>query len=346
MKTVLLLILTTISSYSQTTIWQTRMIQSQIQGAVGIPELVADNGERPSLPIGAKGSRFELWGIQIVSGAIARQELLDTTDVGLYQPAAEITITTGDPYTGFYRSRVDQPFTVSYKISNLLPAAPVIPVAAQKVLVEHYVDLYKADQYTDTNIEKTTLIRSFYLETNGNHSFSFPVTNLTAPDLIRRSGKERFIVYALADGTTPQREIAKAEIIMYPASEGKLVGLDKNKKHRSLPPFSAHIWRSYPGTSTWVEAYSGEFSPGKRGDMLPGTFETAGHITPNFFSEMKFASATTSTASTTETKRTLVLRASSPFPGESIAQGGRILAYETINVENTITVNSLLTTIE
>lgn len=349
MKTILLLILSTIASHSQntsTSVWQTRMIQSQIQGAVGIPELVADDGERPSLPIGAKGSRFELWGMQLVNGSIARQELLDTTDVGLYLPTAEVTIATNDPHPASCRSRVDQSFTVSYKIANLLPASSQVPTAATKVLVEHYTDLYQLDSYDGSSIETTTLLRSFEITTNGTSPYSFAVTNLVAPDLVRRAGKERFIVYALADGATPQREIAKAEINIYPISEGSLSGFDTTIRHKALPPFSANIWRSYPATSTWVEVYDGAYSSTKRGTALPATFETAGYVLPDTYTELKYTTFPTSAQPTIEGTKTFVLRASSPFPNESITQGGRVLDFKTIDVGNQITVNGLVTTME
>ncbi|MGL4400635.1 MAG: hypothetical protein ACRCXD_12260 [Luteolibacter sp.] len=347
MKPFLFLLLSSVASHSQvTSSWQTRMIQSQIQGAVGIPELVADQGERPSLPIGAKGSRFELWGIQIVDGSIARQELIDTTEVGLYLPATEISITTQDPHTGFHRSRVDQPFTVSFKVSNLLPPGPLIPTAATKVLVEHYVDLYELDNFDGTAITSTALLTSFELTTNGVHPRQYDVTNLTAPDLIRRSGRERFIVYALADGPTPRREIAKAEVIMCPVSEGLILGLDLTKTYKSLPDFTADIWRTYPGTLTWVEVYDGEYSAGRRGIELPGQFPAPGYNYPDTFTELKLEDHPSTVQPTASGKKTIVLRASSPFSNESTAQGGRILDYKTISMGNQITVHGLVTTME
>ncbi len=45
-------------------------------------------------------------------------------------------------------------------------------------------------------------------------------------------------------------------------------------------------------------------------------------------------------------KYTLVLRTSSPFPGESIEQGGMVLDTKTIELSLTLRVNSMLTTME
>lgn len=346
MKPTILLLLSVIAGYSQSSVaWQTRMIQNQLDGATGMPELVADEGERPSLPIGANGSRFELWGFKLIEGSIAVEKLLDTTEVGVYLPAAEISIATADPYTGFNRSRVDQAFTVSYQISNLRAAGPDIPTAATKVRVEHYVDLYHLDSFDGTSIESTILFQSFELTANGTHSYPFAVTNLSAPDLVRRAGRERFIVYALEDGATPERQIAEQTLSIFPMSLGTL-NIDDTKTHKSLPPFSAQLWRVYPASSTWVEVYDGEYVEGKRGTMLATTYETAGRIYPDAYNVQHFTTFPDSIQPTVKARKTIVLLASSPFNEESIEKGGRPLDHATIDVSNEIKVNGMLTTIE
>jgi hypothetical protein len=346
MKPFLLLLLSSIVSYSQGTIvWQTRMLQTQIQGAVGIPELVADEGQRPSLPIGAKGSRFELWGIQIVNGSIAREELISATEVGLYLPNAKISITTNDPFTDFPRSRVDQPFTVFFEVSNLLPAGPTIPTAATKVSVEHYVDLYDLDSFDGTAITSTVLFNSFELSTNGVHPRPYKETNLPIP-LDKRSGRERFIVYALADGPTPRREIAKAEVIMCPKTEGRIVGLDPTKTYKSLPDFSVEISRIYPGTETWLEVYDGGYSEEKRGIKLTTQSPTPGWNFPNKFSLLPIKNLPSTVQPTASGEKTIVLRASSPFANESLAAGGYPLDRVTVPVGSKISINATVTTIE
>ena len=104
-KVIALLLLGTLYASAQTEVWQTRMIQSQIGGATGIPELVQDRGSRPSLPIGENGSRFELWGWRFVDGRLASEELLESTEVGAYRPTAEIFITSNDRFDRFHRCR-------------------------------------------------------------------------------------------------------------------------------------------------------------------------------------------------------------------------------------------------
>ena len=340
-----MLLLSTALSHSQTTVWQTRMIQSQLGGATGIPELVTNRGSSPSLPIGENGSRFELWGWKFVDGQLVSEELLDSTEVGTYLPTAEVYITSADSHSGFHRSRVDQPFTVTIDVENLIDAStPDVPDASKRVLVEHWVDLYTEGSYDGESVESSTLVRDFYISADApRQTFNFPVTNIVAPDIARRSGRERFIVYALADAEAPLREIASNEITMLPIPEGYISGMDLNQVHKSLPNFDATVYRVYPGGSTWVEIYDGTFSADTRGVRLETTFEASGYDYSVSLNQLNFRDFPTILQPRTSGSKTLVLRTSSPFPGESIAEGGIILDYSTIDMENTLKINGMLT---
>ena len=340
-----MLLLTTALAHSQTTVWQTRMIQSQIGGATGIPELVSNRGSSPSLPIGENGSRFELWGWKFVDGQLVSEELLDSTEVGTYLPTAEVYISSADTYNGFHRCRVDQPFTVTIDVQNLIDASiPDAPDASKRVLVEHWVDLYAAGTYDGDSVESSTLVRDFYITADEpRQTFTFPVTNIVAPDIARRSGRERFIVYALADAEAPLREIASNSITMLPIPEGYISGSDLDSVHKAMPDFDATVYRAYPGGSTWVEVYDGSFDEGERGTQLGTTFEASGYNYSVPLNQLNFRDFPISVQPRFSGSKTIVLRTSSPFPGESIGEGGIILDYKTIAVENTLKVNGMLT---
>ena len=335
-------------SHAQTTVWQTRMIQSQIGGATGIPELVSNNGSRPSLPIGVDGSRFELWAWKFVDGQLADEELLDSTEVGTYSPTAEVSITSADSFNGFHRSRVDQPFTVTIDVENLVDSTvPNAPDASKRVLVEHWVDLYTDGTFDGQSIESSTMVRDFYISADAPQKvLEFEVTNLVAPNIARRSGKERFVVYALADATTPTREIASNEITMLPIPEGYIGGIDLEGQHKSLPDFTSSVHRAYPGGSTWVEVYDGSFTASQRGTRLDTTFEATGYDYSVIYNQLIFKEFSESVQPQNTGFKTLVLRSSSPFPGESVRQGGIILDYKTIAIGNTLRINGMLTDME
>lgn len=345
---VITLLLGTLFSHADNVVWQTRIIQEQIGGATGIPELVEDTGSRSSLPIGENGSRFELWGWKFVDGQLVAEELLDSTEVGVYRPTAEIFISSRDKFEGFNRSRVDQPFEVTIKAENLVSAAiPNTPIAATRVLVEHWVDLYEDGSYDGSAIETTELISSFWIDAEDPmEELNFQVTNIKAQDIARRAGRERFIVYALADAEMPKRVIAENEIHMMPLTEGYLVGIDTSVSYKALPEFEAIVHRIYPGGSTWVEVYDGAFSEGERGLILGSTFESSGHDLTVHLTQLNFENFRDEVQPMHAGLKTMVLRTSAPFPGESTAEGGVVLDYQTITVGNTMRVNSMVIDME
>lgn len=328
------------------TIWQTRVQQIQAGGAVDAPRLVEDAGTKPSLPIGENGSLFQLWGWKFVDGRIVSETLLDTTEVGTYLPEAEIRITTNDPFTQFKRSRVDQPFSVSFEVSGLLPSGAGVPGSARWVFVEHHADVYKAGTFDGELIESTHLVNQGYISQNGVITIPFASTNMPVADVARRAGRERFIVYALEDGNVPKRAIAEAVVQMYPVPEGSILGIDESRKLSQVPDFQVTAQRLYPGSSTWVEMYEGGYAAGKRGVKFPNTLELPSHVVPLDSAYMEFEDFTPKLHPSKNGSYTLVLRTSSPFPGESIEAGGMELDAKTIELGLTLRVNSMLTTME
>lgn len=347
MKIAALLILSAAFLQAQNVEWQTRIIQTQLGGAVGTPQLVDDNGSKPSLPIGANGSRFELWTWRFLDGEFISEELLDTTEVGTYLPTAEITINTADPFEGFHRSRVDQPFTVTFDADNLRANSEGgAPISSRRVLVEHHVDLFTDGNFDGTSIESTELVRSFFLNDNDPLVVNYAVTNITAPDIARRAGRERFIIYALEDGDTPQRVIASDEVLILPLSEAFITILSEKEIYKTLPDFDSTIHRAYPGSSTWVEVYDGQFSGSKRGFRLNTTFEATGHDYTADPKVIQLRDFPIEVQPALAGFKTIVLRSSSPFGGESIEAGGIVLAHETVRVGNVMRINAMVTDME
>lgn len=353
MKTILILVtvgsIHNIFAQQGAILWETRVQQIQIDGAVDAPRLVNSFGTKPSLPIGEKGSIFQLWGWKIQDGQVTYEELIDSTQVGTYLPEAVISTVTADPFAAFSRSRVDVPFNVAFNISGLLSqnAANNLPDASTKVLVEHYADLYVDGTFDGKSVESTRLVSQHYIAANGITTFSFPSTNLTVPggNIAMRAGQERFVVYALADQDIPQRVIAQSVVQIYPYPSGEIKGIDVNKEYVTLPDFQAYAERVYPGGSTWVEIYLGEYDSVKRGEKFPNTRETQ-DLHAVAMINIEFKDFIPRVQPDQPGEYTLVLRTSSPFPGESIAEGGIVLSHTPIKLRNSIRVNSSVTTME
>jgi len=353
MKTPLALItlasMQNISAQQGSILWDTRVQQIQIDGAVDAPRLVNRVGTQPSLPIGEKGSIFQLWGWKTQGGQVIYEELIGSTQVGTYLPKAVISTVTGDPFEAFSRSRVDVPFSVAFNVSGLLSqnAPSNLPEASTKVLVEHHTDLYVNGTFDGKSVESTRLVSQHYIAKNGVTTFSFPSTNLTAPggNVAMRAGQERFVVYALADVNVPQRIIAESVVQIYPYPSGEIKGIDETKEYVTLPDFQAYAERVYPGSSTWVEIYLGDYDPVKRGEKFPNTRETQ-DLHPVAMVNLEFKDFIPRVQPDQPGEYTLVLRTSSPFPGESITEGGIVLSHTPIKLHNSIRINSSVTTME
>lgn len=355
MKNSIVLILAYSSfAYSAEIDWKTYMVQVPLTGGQGIPKLVNAQGSSPSLPIGEKGSRFELWGLQYINNAFVSEHLIDTTETGTYKPdVLAMNITTGDPWPSFARTRVDQPFTVNIDVEGLLPRGVDVPIASQMLLVEHHVDLYPYGSYDGSQVESTRLVNSFTIESNGLSSYPFQNTNLLDPsnpsETYKRAGRERFIVYALADGAAPQRILKEQQVVILPYSSGELLDIDPDIDHIEIPSFTASLERLYPSGDTWVEFYEGPYSPSKRGTRLHnGGINTAGWSFTSHSANLSYEKdhINTELIKDMDGIHTFVLRTSSPFPGESFAEGGIPLGNISANFVTLILVNGMLTTSE
>ena len=135
---------------------------------------VVPAGEAPSaLAIENGGSLFQLWTIEQTG---TKDHLLDQKVVGAYLPAADITITTLDPYKPVPRTRVDQPFTVEIDVAGLLTGEG-LPAAATSVLFERHLAAYSDEVKTldPAVVMAGTPFNSAYISANGS---SIPAPNL------------------------------------------------------------------------------------------------------------------------------------------------------------------------
>lgn len=351
MKPLLLLIsigsINTVCAQQPSVRWETYVQQTQIGGAVGTPILVTHAGSQPSLPIGERGSVFKLWGYKYENTTLVYEELIDTTQVGTYLPEVEIDITTEDPYDKFDCTRVDRPFSVDIHVEGLLAPNPAsgVPEASTKVLVKHYADLYTKGTFDGKSVESETFVEERYISKNGITSLNFTETNIRSADLAERAGQERFVVYALADGDSPQRIIAQCVVQIFPLPEGVITGIDETRAYLGLPDFAASAERVYPGSSTWLEIYYGDYEVGKRGERFPATREMLNkHPIERF--PLDFTDFVPRVQPYTSGRHTLVLRTSSPFPDGSLEEGGIVVSHTPIQMGQTIKVNSAVTTME
>ncbi|MEY3896174.1 MAG: hypothetical protein RLZZ214_1694 [Verrucomicrobiota bacterium] len=265
----LLLALSTVSSFAQTTSYKNIVRQTQQKtGVVWDMQDVTPNGSAAStLLLEDGGSLFQLWTIDQVA---VKDHLLDQKLVGAYLPKADVKITTRDPYAPVTRTRIDQPFTVEIQVSDLLTGTG-IPTAASKVLLEQHVQNYATGESTlDPNeVAANSPLATAYITENGKTTLRFAVSSLTAPDPTKATGEEHFIVHALADGAITQSQIASAKVQVWPLASGSITGISSGGEYRyQIPTIQLDLIDLYPRSDTYFVLYEGTAVTGAPGTLI------------------------------------------------------------------------------
>lgn len=216
-------------------------------------------------------SVFQLWTIHRTK---ATEYLLDEKIVSSYHPEATITITTGDDYEGVPRTRVDQPFTVSYTVNGLVTNDPKVQDAAKSVVLEHKATNY-VEQPAPAQQPEGGLLGGIVGDTLGTvlgavkslqsvvdkngATRETRLTTLEGPDLTQVSGEEEFTIFARPDfGVEESHQLANAKVQIWPIARGEMTGIDGNKRYLELPDVHVELEELYPDSTTYVRVYKGE----------------------------------------------------------------------------------------
>ena len=228
----------------------------------------ATAGTSPSaLALETGGALFQLWTIE---QAAAKDYLLDQKLVGAYLPAADIKVTTLDPYARIHRTRVDQPFVVEINVSGLLTGLD-LPLAASSVLLERHLGSYQADQsaLAPSLVTAGVPASSAYLTTNGKTVLRFESSSLKAADPTKASGEEHFVIHALSDGTTTQTQIASGFVQVWPVASGAIKGIATGDQLRfQMPKVELLLNDLYPRSDTYLMLYEGAQINGAEGAIM------------------------------------------------------------------------------
>jgi len=205
-------------------------------------------------PEGVMGrSIFQLWTVHETTGA---DYMLDEKTVSSYHPQAEISITSADPYKAVPRTRVDQPFTVSYNVSGIVTDDPEVQEAAKSVIFDHRVTAYDEGEHeADDNATYTTHDHDPITQ-NGESSLADIVTELSGSDLTKVSGEEIFSIYANPDfGVVGASLLASQRVQIWPVANGSISGVDPNQKYALVPTIDVTTVDLYPTSDTYLRYY-------------------------------------------------------------------------------------------
>lgn len=198
-------------------------------------------------------SVFRLWTINRTTGA---EFLLDEKTVSAYHPKAEITITSQDPYTLIPRTRVDQPFTLTYTVEGLRPSDPDAPAAAKSVVLDHTSTLYGPGmEHKDST---ATSSKSQTLKAQNKTTTEVRMTSITAADLTTAKGEEDFTVWAIPDGVVTDYTILdQKKVQVWPIAQATVTTLGSTSSNPYETRIHLNLIDLYPSSTTYVRIRPG-----------------------------------------------------------------------------------------
>lgn len=264
--------------------WTISLLQYQLATGASNETFVAAEGEALSAaPVPEGGSEFVLRALRQVDGAL-EETIIDRETVGAYLPTGELDITTEDPFDGpIPRTRIDRGFTVTYNVGGIITDGDSnTPLAARQVLLDHDVANYDVETIQTTLVGGiTTVSEDVYGEllpaedfeqrmitTNGTKNLNFEASNIPGDNVFQDAGMETFRLYALQDGQIAQLQLDEAKVQIWPMSDAEFTGVEMLAEYSTIPEITINLANLYPDSSTWVQVYLGEASPGTEGVAL------------------------------------------------------------------------------
>lgn len=268
--------------------------------------------------------------------------LLDEKAVGAFIPSAVIGLRSEDPYFPS-RTRADQPYAVTVGIGRLpLPDEELPPGAPSKVTLEKSYKLYHPTLHIPSENGSGQGTYPEALEFNLNGTYTIPETYQTLPgnSPTRVTGEETYSAYVRLGEENANARIASATIQIWPVGAAEIQGIEPMKRYQGIPTgVQAALTNLYPDSVTYAQIYKG-----------PPVLGTAGHVIPSsVFSINTFAPQNTvvplldlGNGIQEDGFYTIEVLTVTPFNHH---QPERVTSM-TIEIKRTLTVNSMVSTIE
>ena len=248
-----------------------RQIQT-IAGASVIYDmpLGSDQGQVTSKPLTTDSAIFQLYATTTTTSGTSTVVKLDEKTVGTFLPQVTVQALSEDPYFPA-RTRADKPYGMRIVVAGMQSASAVAPDYAKKVQVARSYKLYDSTTYLP-NGSTGTYADSFVFQTNGTFTDNAILQRLPVTSPTKAVGEESFTVFLHPDAASPQSELAKATVKIWPVADGKIEKLEEGKTYRAAPLDGSVILHDlYPKSVTYAQIYSGKQVTGTKGTPLPST---------------------------------------------------------------------------
>jgi hypothetical protein len=232
---------------------------------------VAQSGTRASqLSVSGGGARFDLWAVR---SSPLTSYLVDSTYVNAYVPAAQVRITSSDPHSVIPRTRADKPFTVTITVSGLTADQAAQTAARQVKLLRHRQSYPATSDGSNIDRSQAILHSQSSLSSNGTHVLQYSQTVLPAVDgsFLKTKGEERFSVFSLQDGNSPESLLASQFVQVWPVSTVSIDGITSATDIKAKAPnVTVNLTDLYPDSVTYAQVYPGPPVLGTVGTTIPG----------------------------------------------------------------------------
>lgn len=296
---------------------------------------VSEKGERLSLvPIDIAGSRYELWTVKNATQPVSY--LLDTAYVSAYAPSGTVTITTEDKDSPTPRTRADRPFSVTTIVSGLLSGTNV-PASSKSVNFLRHVQSYGTTDGSNIDRNQATLHSQAVINTNGTNKLNYALTSIPGSNLLSIRGEERFSIYSIKEDGSSDQLLSDATLQVWPVATALITGIKEGDTVRfDEIPLTFSLHDLYPKSYTYAQIYPGSPQLGTKGNLLPAAQLIIDQNTPES-REWQIGNYAQ------------FLDKDGPWTVEIITEtifGIERLNYVTFNVNRSIKVNSMISTIE
>lgn len=309
--------------------------QVQLPSGVQWDAAVTPAGQKISaLPIDLGGSRFELW--TVLSSPLTSYRL-DSRYVSAYMPTANVVVRSEDPYATIPRTRADRPFYVDITSNGILSGVSD-PLAAKSLKLLRHTQSYGAGG-TGQGLDRSqaSLLSQAMITQNGSQTLTYPLSLVPGADRTKLRGEERFSVFSLADGLTPENQVASRFIQIWPVADGTISGITQGQKIRfRAPDLTIALNDLYPDSRTYTQVYPGEPRLGATGTLIPGASLVVNNTVPV---NSVLAATNYDAVFTADGLWTMELLTATPF-------GIDRLAYVSFTINRTISIHATVSTIE
>lgn len=314
----------------------------QIQTVNGVSviydmSLANDQGSVTSKPLTADSAVFQLWATTTGTNNTTTLVKLDEKAVGTFLPQVTVQALSEDPYSPA-RTRADKPYGMRIIVAGMSTLSSV-PDSLKKVQVGRSYKLYDTTTFSP-NGSSGTYADTFLFRENGTFTDNAILQRLPVNMPTKAVGEESFTVYLHPDAGTPQAELGKASVQIWPVAEGKIQNIIAGKTYNAPPRDGNIIVKdAYPKSVTYAQIYKGKQLTGTIGTPLPNAVVSHNAAVPQ---QVPLVFTDLDNLVTDDGEYTIEVLTITPFNGGA----PEIIDHVTFDLDRTIEVNASTTTME